>query len=60
MVLDDLSLVDVVLVVRDLTDGSVSAADGVRLTLEPLDRVRLRGPRAVLAKIGYPRPDAFG
>src|SRR5439155_1464210 len=59
VVLDDLSLVDVVLVVRDLTEGAVPAADGVRLPLDPLDRVRLRGPRGVFAEIGHPRPDTF-
>src|SRR5438552_9490021 len=59
VVLDDLSLVDVVLVVRDLTEGAVPAADGVRLALDPLDRVRLRGPCGVFAQIGHPRPDTF-
>src|SRR6476620_3844477 len=59
VVLDDLSLVDVVLVVRDLTEGAEPAADGVRLALDPLDGVRLRGPCAVFAEIGHPRPDTF-
>src|SRR5439155_20628146 len=59
VVLDDLSLVDVVLVVRDLTQGAVPAADGVRLPRDPLDRVRLRGPCGVFAEIGHPRPDTF-
>src|SRR5206468_6986450 len=59
LVLDDLSIVDMVLVVRDLTQGAEPAADGVRLALDPLDRVRLRGPCAVFSEIGHPRPDTF-
>src|SRR5436190_14518587 len=59
MVLDDLPFVDVLLVVRDLAEGAEPAADGVRLALDPLDRIRLRGPCAVFAEIGHPRPDTF-